>query len=310
MKIKLSVCSDYHLNRIYPDRDGLEEIIERAKKNNVNAMIHCGDFVTDFKNYKDEFYRFLHNDANIPAFGCYGNHELEFTESLDVLNSIYEVENNYYYIDLNGFRFVITDTNYYEKDGIIQHYAGYSVGGPDWSYDHNMVGEEQLSWLEETLISSPYPCIVISHASFENDDCSRDAKKVRDVFRRVNEKYPKRILLCINGHYHTDSIHVVDNIVYFNVNCVYNGGWRLNEHDFFPQEFIEKYKSASSIRQCAFYEDPLNAIVTVDSDGIIDIEGMKTSYLYGVTAEKIGCPLYCGPGKHVPYISDAHIDLR
>lgn len=312
MKIKLSVCADYHLNRMYPERiEGLNEIINRAKKNNVDAMIHCGDFITDLENYKHVLDMFLHNDAEIPAFGCYGNHELELTESLEALNAVYGIENSYYYIDLKGFRFVITDTNYFEKDGIIQHYPGYSVGGPDWSYDHNMLGDEQLCWLEEALISSPYPCIIISHASFECEDgCSRDAAKVRKIIRDVNEKYPKRVILCINGHYHTDSVHVVENVVYFNVNTVYNGAWKREKHNFFPKEFLEKYNFASNLEQSAFFKDALNAIVTVDSDGIIDIEGMKTSYLYDVTPEKMGIPTRFHFADLVPYISNAHIELK
>ncbi len=152
MKIKLSLCADYHLNRMNPERlEGLNEIMERAVKNNVDAMVHCGDFITDLENYKFALDSFLHNDAKIPAFGCYGNHELELTDSLETLNSAYGLENSYYYVDLKGFRLVFTDTNYFEKDGVIQRYPGYSVGGPDWTYDHNMLGEAQLSWLSQSI---------------------------------------------------------------------------------------------------------------------------------------------------------------
>ncbi len=160
-------------------------------------------------------------------------------------------------------------------------------------------------------MSSPYPCIIFSHASFETDSdgCSLEAKKVRDIFREVNEKYPKRVFLCINGHYHADSVHVVENIVYFNLNCVYQGAWTLKKHNFFPKEFIEKHKGASNMDQCAFFKDALNAIVTVDSDGIVDIEGMETTYLYDVTPEKMGLPIEFGVGKLVPYISNAHIEV-
>ena len=57
---------------------------------------NCGDFITDLKNYKSVLDDFLHNDAKIPAFGCYGNHELELTDSLEILNSAYGLKNSYY----------------------------------------------------------------------------------------------------------------------------------------------------------------------------------------------------------------------
>lgn len=309
MNIKFCVCSDYHLHSQYPiEIDGLKSIVERAKKNNVDALIHCGDFIIDIKNRKDAVDLFLNNEMGIPAFGCYGNHELESMESLEELNSVYRVENSYYYIDLKGFRFVITDTNYFEKDGLIQHYPGYSVGGPDWTYDHNLLGEEQICWLKETLISSPYPCIILSHASFEvAGGCSGDAEKVQKLLREVNSEFPKRVIMCINGHYHTNSVKVIDNIAYLNVNTVYMGGWIPQKHDLFPKEFSSKYQSADN---CVFFKEPLSAIVTVDSEGIIDIEGMETSYIYDVTPEKIGMSIQTPIGDNVPYISNAHIELK
>ena len=97
--------------------------------------------------------------------------------------------------------------------------------------------------------------------------------------------------------------------MYFNVNCVYQGAWSLRKHNFFPQEFTEKHKGANNLDQCAFFKDALNAIVTVDSEGIVDIEGMETSYLYDVTPEKLGIASQCGPGLLVPHISSAHIEV-
>lgn len=308
MKIKFSVCSDYHLNPQYPiTADGLKTIIERAKENKVDAMLHCGDFVIDLKNQRNALDMFLHNDANIPAFGCYGNHELEQTATLEELNAAYGVKNSYYYLDLKGFRFVITDANFYEKDGEIFRYSGFSVGGPVGGYDHNRLGAEQLDWLKDTLLSSPYPCIILSHASLlGKPGSSRDSDKVRDIIGEVNKKTPKKVLMCLNGHHHSDSIDVLDNVVYFNINAVYMGGWKKEKHDKFPREFSEKYRSADN---CAFFNDPLNAIVSVDSEGVIDIEGMETTYLYGVSAQDIGLPLHVAIGDLVPRISSAHIEL-
>lgn len=308
MKVKFSVCADYHLHPQYPiGPEGIEKIVDRAIENDVDAMLHCGDFIIDLKGGENALNTFLHNKAGIPAFGCYGNHELEMTDSIETLNKAYGVENSYYYRDLKGFRFVVTDTNHFVYDGVFKRYPGFSVGGPSWDYDFNMLGEKQLYWLKETLMNSPYPCIVLGHTCFANESGScKDSAKVREIFREVNAAHKGRVLLCLNGHYHTDSTYIVDDVAYFNVNTCYMGAWSPNKHDLFPKEFKEKYASSAN---CAFFKEPLSAIVTVDSEGIIDIEGMKTEYLYDVTPEKMGLPLESNIGLKVPYISDSHIEL-
>lgn len=319
--IKLSVFSDYHYNPwVQPwALEGLDAIFARAVENNVDAVTHCGDFmVTTLEHGKPALDRFLHNPEGLPAFGAYGNHELQGVDSLEALNAVYGLNNSYYYRDLKGFRLIFLDTNHFIKDGVLQHYPGHSVGGPDWSYDHNLVGAPQRAWLRETLLASPYPCIIFSHSTFQVDGTTRDpdigscnsgsldAQEIRAIFREVNEAHPNRVLLCINGHYHTNSFATVDGVAYFNVNAAYSGFWSLKKHDCFPKEFIEKYPHAA---QCAYYNDPLNAIVTVSSDGELDIDGAKTTYMYGVT------PYMCDPypkpifGSFEPRITSTHVKL-
>lgn len=309
MKIRLSVCSDYHLHPQYPiDASGIDAIVRRAREAKADVMLHCGDFILDLEHQKAALDAFLHNSAGIPAFGCYGNHELELTDSVETMNAAYGIDNSYYYRDVKGFRFVMLDTNFFVKDGVFQRYPGYSVGGPSWDYDLNMLGEAQLYWLRQTLLSSPYPCIILSHACLdEKPSCAWDAPTVRKIIHDVNAKFPKRVLLCLNGHIHSDSVVVLDNVVYFNINATYMGAWRLQKHNLFPPEFAGAYASADN---CAFFADPLNAIVTVDSDGTVDIEGMETTYLYGVTPADLGLPTETPNGSVVPRISDAHIVLN
>ncbi len=311
MKITFSVCADYHLDPQYPiGPEGITKIVNRAKAHNVDALVHCGDFVVDLKNQQAALEAFLHNDAGIPAFGCYGNHELEQTESLEELNAAYGVENSYHYRDVKGFRFVLLDTNHYELDGVFHHYPGNYWGGhaKERRLD-TLLGEAQLAWLEETLMTSPYPCFLVSHASFElthPDVAGRDAAKVQEILHLVNEQFPRRVLMCINGHYHTDSVNVVDNIVYFNVNAAHMIAWRPKKHDCFPKEFCAPYRSADN---GAFTVEPLSAIVTVDSEGTIDIRGMTSACVFGVLPEDIGESVRQTYGRAVPYISDAHVEL-
>ena len=74
----------------------------------------------------------------------------------------------------------------------------------------NYMPPEQLVWLEETIASSPYPCVIISHQSFEfgRRDCVKYADEVRSVINDANRSKTVSVLLCINGHYHRDHIRI------------------------------------------------------------------------------------------------------
>ena len=68
----------------------------------------------------------------------------------------------------------------------------------------------------------------------------------------------------------------------------FNGGeWRPTKHNLFPKEFTEGHAMAAN---CSIFKDPLSAIVTVEDDGHIKIEGMETDYMYGVAPEMYGGP--------------------
>lgn len=309
--VKFLVFSDYHFDpEAYPiSADHMSALVEKAKANNADLILHCGDFMHDCVTYRKEFDTVFKNKYSIPAYGCYGNHELQGVDSLEKLNEVYGIDNSYFYFDFGGFRFIITDTNNYrDDDGNTVHYQGRSYGGAcKGGKDTNALGDEQLKWLKETIDGSEYPVIVLSHAAFEKDaGGSEDAKAVREIFAEANAKRPHSVIMSIYGHYHRNSINVKDGVVYFDVNATFNGEWVPRQHDLFPPEFCEGHYMA---KNCAIFKDPLSAIVTVSSDGKIKVEGMETGYMYDVSPEMFGGPFESGYGICEPRISSAEITL-
>ena len=307
--LTIAAFSDYHLmpeNRNPWGVEGLHSIVKRAKDNHADVILQCGDFAMDSVHDREGMDAIYHNSAGIPAFGCYGNHELERVESLEALNQAFGLENSYYYADLKGFRIVCTDTNFYKKAGKLYHYGGYSWG-TDSPEGYNLLGDEQLEWLEKTLTESPYPCIILGHVSFKSISmASGDAIKVREIINRVNARSHRKVMMCLNGHYHRDDISVLDNVIFFSINASYNGEWIPGEHDCFPEEFVKRYPYAV---HNAYFTDPLSAIIHISDDGTVRIEGMQTSYLYDVSPEKFGGPIPTECGIGCSYISDANIKL-
>lgn len=308
-ELTITAFSDYHLfpqNRNPWGLTGINTIIKRAEESRSDLILQCGDFAMDSVHDREGMDLLYRNRAGIPAFGCYGNHELEKVESLEALNKAFGVENSYYYVDFKGFRIVITDTNFYKENGKLYHYGGYSWGksSPE---GYNMLGNEQLDWLERTLTESPYPCIILGHVSFKSIAVSSgDAVRVREIINRVNDRSHRKVMMCLNGHYHRDDISVLDNVVFFSINSTYNSEWIPNEHYCFPAEFVKEYPYAV---HNAYFTDPLSAIIRISDDGTVQIEGMQTSYLYDVTPEKLGGPLANECGIGCSYISNANIKL-
>ena len=138
--------------------------------------------------------------------------------------------------------------------------------------------------------------IVTSHMAFGGDcwQCG-DAPIVREMFA----KYPKTVILCVSGHLHTDHFSVIDNIAYFDVNATINTFWQRMEgfhyeddhtFEFHDYDANGKETSVSQMKLNDLYQgkntwsvkDPLSAILTIDDNGVINIEGAQSEWIYGV----------------------------
>jgi len=290
------------------DYNSLRQIQERAEKENCEFIIHAGDFchgasevtkdgpVSDFVKAYDEFH--------IPSYHCFGNHEADRTPFEEMLK-YYKLETGYYFFDKSGYRFIVCDPNYYCLDG---QYIHFSLGNQYPYYQYiNHVPPKQVQWIKETIDNSPYPCILISHQSFERVDSDgvKNAREIRTIINEANAKKPHSVLMCINGHYHKDSIRILENVCYLNLNSASND-FIGEEHHLFPEEL---YKEARFLPNNLIYEDALSAVITLEGN-TITIEGMKSSMFMGVTREMTEAPFYDPVGlTTVPEIQSAKITL-
>ena len=284
-KVKFSVFADIHIEDHWaPDSIGrLNAILDRAKKENVDFVIHCGDFCTppDYPNALE-----IYNNFEIPTYHVLGNHDLDKRPLEDVVKA-FGMPHEYYYFDKNGFRFIVLNENYCRVDGVDIPYSSgnYFKLGPYRDY----ISQEQVEWLDDVVMSSPYPMVVFSHGSLQIEDINADAVKnredVQNIFRKAH-KNGKRVLMCINGHFHTDYMRIYEHVCYFDLNsatmyCVCD---KHEPHNKFGEEFHKKHPGSAHL---AIYNDPIHAVVTISDDGCIEIEGMESSFFMGVSKEDI-----------------------
>jgi glyoxylase-like metal-dependent hydrolase (beta-lactamase superfamily II) len=237
----------------------------------------------------------FYNDCGLPSYHVIGNHDDDGNEHSETLKA-YRMKCGHYFFDRNGFRFVIADPNHIKfSDGRIVHYSNsnYLKRKDGDGSEIGVMPPEQLAWLKDTIENSPYPCIVLSHQSFERPTgaACHNYREVQEIFNAANRKSPGKVRMAINGHHHRDYIRTLDNVVYFDLNSA-SFDWigSKRAHSKYPKEYIEKHGLKRKGNKIPFisWDDPLHAIVTVDVDGTIKIDGMESKFAYGVTPESVG----------------------
>lgn len=304
-KLTFSVFADiHHLPGVFYSRaeEKLTAIQKRAKECGSAFIIHAGDYTHGPSASMDFVNRYC--DFEIPSYHCLGNHDSDSTSFAETL-AAYRMPNDYYFFDNGGFRIVVMNLNYYEQDG---QYIPYSLGNYySTTGSVGMMPPQEMAWLTETLENSPYPCILIGHQSIERDaDGILNAKEVRDIINRANQKHPRRVMMVINGHYHKDFIRIRDNVLYFDLNsCAYD--WIDAEHHLYPAELEKEYRL---VHHTVCVNEAIHAVVTVTDAGEIQIDGMNGSFLHGVTREMTPEPPFDKSGRPAtPNVSSAHIQL-
>lgn len=294
----------------------LKQIINRAYENNVDFMLHAGDFCNDYAGSAEIVNEYLKNEYHLSAYGVYGNHELESKyNSMETVTPLLTndpqaarsalANAGYYYFEKKGYRIVCVDTNYSynENNRAWEHNRTASWGAPAENLYPDSLGPEQLNWLEAVLTDAAQkkiPCILVSHAGFvEGRKCSPDTAAVRQLIRKVNHIAPGTVRMCINGHYHTNHLEMIEDVLYFDVNAAINGSWvpKKEQHYTDAHTFaLENYDCDGNYRDTEtvalsqlwqsvnthYFRDPLSAIVTMHDDGRIEVEGSKTGWLYDV----------------------------
>ena len=306
-QVKFSCFSDIHHTFYLYHTDAerrLTEIQKRAKENNVDFIIHCGDFAHEPRECTDFIAQY--NNFEIPSYHVLGNHDSD-AQPIEETIRLLGMPAEYYFFDKNGFRFICLNANYCKIDG---NYVPYSEGNYFQHLDdRDYISEEQIAWLRDVLMSSPYPNVILSHSHLcLEDDVSgislKNREDVQDVIREANAT-GHRVLMCINGHLHRDYMRIYENVCYLDINSA-SYEWTGIPHNFYPKEITDRYSGAD---HTVIYNDPVHAIITLSEDGTIEIEGMKSSFFMGVDRAMVTGDHCVGGRKCTPDVLSAKLRL-
>lgn len=304
----------YFKNVYHAPVESLERIMARAAEEEVDFVVHLGDFSNDYVNSPEVVRPYIENPYGLAVYGIYGNHELEkpgnymkdvnaaLTNRPVVFGVEPETEHTaYWYTDVKGFRLIGLDANYMYHE---EEDRWYHNSSDTWPFVKGTIlplsfGASQLSWLREVLRDASekaLPVIVFTHPTVSGLwKGSPDDEKVRAIFA----EFPGTVKLVLNGHHHTDRFAVRDGIAYFDVNTVHNGFWKPHPEHHYAEgqtfsythyengergETVERdLKELRQAKNTWFFTEPTSAIVTVTEKGEITVDGCTTEWMYGVT---------------------------
>lgn len=313
--------------------EDIQKILRRAHEENVDFVIHAGDMCNDYRRSPEFIHAYLNNPYDLPVYGVFGNHELESENTMEFVAPrlcnrevhfgvpLYnETVAGHWYADIKGYRLIGLDTNfvYRERDLKRVWERKTDLYNPSGTFIDDCLAPAQLEWLYHSIDEARalgLKVITVSHAALADlsFECCPDAEHVQNIFA----KFPKTVLLAINGHYHTDHCEVHGGVCYFDLNTAINGCWEPQSaphyaaDDTFP--FTEYDPDGNPLSTTSFcyndlmqgwntwsFEEPLSAIVTIDENRI-SIKGSKTRWSCGVvpTTETVR-RLYDGIKPEIP----------
>ena len=332
----------------------LEAILKRADESGSAFIMSAGDFCNDFAGSPEltaTYHNYKLSDGSIlPAYNVYGNHELE-TDGNSMANvtatltnddkvvwggegGVFDENIGYYYFEAQGFRIVCIDTQYSYNPTTEEweHNGPASWGAPSGNTKKGSLGPQQLVWLESVLTDAAekdIPCIVVGHDGMSGifATSSSDAAAVREIFKKVNTINAGTVLMCINGHLHTNNQGYNEGVFYLDMNTVRNCLWSSEEkahynfrHTFEKTvynskgEYVKtteaKLNELSMARNTWFSADPLSAVITISSDGLIKIDGTESSWIYDIAPEsvKASCEPRVSSGVYWDCEANGHLE--
>lgn len=306
MKTKFLIFTDLHVDIMHDSVARMEIILRAAKKHNVDFLMHLGDimypeeafvrehapeglekrsnswFLCDRDDEKTAIRKML-ADCGLPMRGVLGNHDMDSCDKR-VACLYWGMPGPHYTFVEGGVRFIALDSQYFKTEEGLVDFAYCNYGSVNHTDLVHIIPDDQLKWLEETIMASEEPCVLLSHAAIGDEILHvRNNHQVWDIISRAN-KDKRRVIAAMNGHNHVDGLTIRRGVPFVSFNSASNM-WIGEQHATtrYSETICRTYPS---LRCTAPYFDPLYAVVTIDETGIL-IEGVESSYV-GPSPQELG----------------------
>jgi len=263
-KLGIGLIADVHKDIIHDADDRLKTFVDAMIAAKADAIVQLGDFCIPKpanQPFLDIFRRFPG-----PQFHVLGNHDTDGGFSREQAVNFLGMPARFYAFDLGGLHFVVLDAN----DRPPGHKSGYP----------KFVAPEQLDWLERDLARTSLDTFVISHQSLERPACIVNQADVRAILDRARHCGGRRkVVACLNGHWHIDHSRVIDEIPYVHINSA-SYVWIDDPGRRGPRLDAELSKRFPYVASTIPYRGPLFSTLEIDlAQGHFEIRGRSSEWL-------------------------------
>lgn len=264
------IVTDVHKDLMPDANKRLETFITKAIDKKVDFIIQLGDFCMAEKKNND--FLAIWNEFKGAKYHVLGNHDMDRHSKQEMLD-FWNMPKTYYSYDFEGYHFIVLDANFIYQDGKFTDYnkANFYIDDSARTYINN----EQIEWFKADLESTKSPTIVFSHQSLWH---YKWGVKNRLTLQKIMEAHKEKIICCLNGHNHIDYHHRINGIDYIEINSM-SYQWMSDKYsskERFAKEHYDNYKWLPNV---AAYEKPLYAFATLNSEGTLTIEGVKSNWI-------------------------------
>ena len=261
LAIKFGICTDVHVDIIYNPEDRMRIFVDDMKEKKSDFIIQLGDFCypeNKNKNFISIFEEFGEN-----AYGVIGNHDQDNGASKEEVIAFYKMPAAYYSFDKKGFHFIVMDGN-----------EGKNGDNPA------TISDAQKEWLINDLNNTHVKTIVFIHESLAYDEDISNREEIRNILSsQMLNNGNKKVVVCFNGHKHTDEAVRIDDIWYVTINSM-SDIWVGEEYGHIIEGIpASVYEDKPDLKYVCPYTDPLYAFVTIFEDGTISIKGITSTWV-------------------------------
>jgi len=270
--VRFGVCADVHKDIMHDADQRLRRFVDHMNRQEVDFIVQLGDFCRPYA-HNDAFMK-IWRSFDGPGYHVLGNHDTDGGFTREQTVAYFKAPAKYYAFTQGGFQFIVLDGN--DK-----------TDPPQSGYAH-YIGAEQQRWLRRQLKKTNLPVVVFSHQSIEDKGGVANAEAIRRILENANQAAERtKVIACFSGHHHIDYCRRINGIQYIQINSMsyfWVGG--DYQHVRYSEEIDKAYPW---IKYTVPYRDPLFALVTLESDGTIHIEGTQSEWV-GPPPEELGYP--------------------
>jgi len=196
-------------------------------------------------------------------YNVLGNHDMDGGATREQTVAYMSMRARFYAFDIRGWHCVVLDGN----DPEDPPKPGYPCG----------MAADQIEWLRADLQGTDLPVLLFIHQAMDRGDFG-GADDVLALLSQINRAAGwQQVLAVFSGHHHLDYANCIDGIWHIQMNSMSN--YWMGE-DFVQVRYDDQIDAAYPyIKYTAPYRDPLYAIVRLQPDRSIHVDGFDSQWV-------------------------------